>query len=90
VIEVGGGPARAPYNIEWATNLPRYNTDPATFAYWADQIESGEVEIYISDGSPETVTVPEGWTDSLNEELLKEDGHRVIVEMSGPAATPVA
>ncbi|HYH11857.1 MAG TPA: polysaccharide deacetylase family protein [Thermomicrobiales bacterium] len=79
VIEVGGGPTRAPYHVDWATNLSRYNTEPEMFWYWADQISSGELEIYVSDGNTETVTIPQGWEKILNEELVREDGRRVVI-----------
>jgi peptidoglycan/xylan/chitin deacetylase (PgdA/CDA1 family) len=89
VLEVGGGPARAPYHVEWATNLTRYNTHPDVFQYWADQIESGEMAIYVSDGSAETVTVPEGWIGALDQDRVREDGRRIIVQMTDPA-TPTS
>jgi peptidoglycan/xylan/chitin deacetylase (PgdA/CDA1 family) len=89
VLEVGGGPARAPYSVDWATNLSRYNTEPEVFRYWADQIESGEVAVYVSDGSVETVTVPEGWVESLDQDLIRKDGRRITVQMTEPA-TPAA
>lgn len=79
VIEVGGGPTRAPYHVKWATNLSRYNTEPEVFQYWADQISSGEIEVYVSDGNTQTVTIPKGWEKMLNKERVREDGRRVVI-----------
>jgi peptidoglycan/xylan/chitin deacetylase (PgdA/CDA1 family) len=80
VLEVGGGPARSPFHIEWTTNLSRYNTDPGLFWEWADIMDAGEVELFVSDGDPDTVTVPEGWEEALNQELISEDGRSIVVE----------
>lgn len=79
VIEVGGGPALAPYHVDWQPNLSRYNTDPEGFWYWADQISAGEIEIFTSDGDPETVTIPAEWEDALNTDLVRQDGRRVVI-----------
>jgi len=79
VIEVGGGPARAPYHVEWDTNLSRYNTEPEMFWYWADQISSGEIDVYVSDGNTQTITIPEDWKDMVNTDLVREDGRRLVL-----------
>lgn len=86
VLEVGGGPTRSPFHIEWTTNLWRYNTEPGMFWGWADAIESGEVELFVSDGSVETVTVPEGWEGALDQDRILEDGRRIVVETTGASA----
>ncbi len=80
VVEVGGGPTRSPFHIEWKTNIWRYNTEPSVFWDWADVIESGEVELFVSDGDASVVTVPEGWETSLDQDLILEDGRRIVIE----------
>ena len=74
VLEVGGGPTRSPFSLEWTTNQSRANTDPETFWYWAEQIEAGEVEMFLSDGNPDVVTIPAGWEEYVNVDLLEQDG----------------
>jgi peptidoglycan/xylan/chitin deacetylase (PgdA/CDA1 family) len=82
VIEVSGGPTRAPYDVDWSVDQTRYNTHPDVFWYWADQMTSGATDIYVSDGSAETVTVPEGWIDGLDQDRIRADGRRIIVQMT--------
>jgi peptidoglycan/xylan/chitin deacetylase (PgdA/CDA1 family) len=83
VLEVWGGPTRSPFHLEWSTAISRYNTEPSVFWEWADIIESGDVELFVSDGDPDIVTVPEGWEESLDQDRILEDGRRIVVEMSG-------
>ena len=85
VVEVGGGPTRSPFHIEWKTNIWRYNTEPSVFWSWADAIESGGVDLFVSDGDAGVVTVPEGWETALDENLIAEDGRRIVIESSGSA-----
>jgi peptidoglycan/xylan/chitin deacetylase (PgdA/CDA1 family) len=73
VIEVSGGTAASPYSTRWEVSLGRYNTDPATFQYWADQFSSGETQVYVSDGDPNVLTVRSGWEEYVDMELLAED-----------------
>ncbi len=87
VLEVGGGPSRSPYHEEWRTNLPRINTDPEIFWGWAERIESGEVDLFVSDGELEYVTVPEGWESTLNTSTLAEDGCELLIAKSAPASS---
>ncbi len=85
VLEVGGGPTRSPFHIEWQTNLWRYNTEPSVFWGWAETIESGEIDLFVSDGNVTTVTVPEGWEDALHQDRIAEDGRRIVIESSAGA-----
>ena len=85
ILEVGASPARSPFHIEWTTNLSRYNTSPEIFWEWAESMDSGETVVFVSDGDVETVTIPEGWEEMLNEELIAEDGRRIVVETTGEA-----
>jgi peptidoglycan/xylan/chitin deacetylase (PgdA/CDA1 family) len=80
VLEVTGGPTRSPFHTEWTPNLTRINTYPDTFEYWTEQIESGEVEIFVSDGDPSYVTIPDGWEARISEAILTEDGREVLVQ----------
>ncbi len=87
ILEVGASPARSPFHVEWTPNLSRYNTEPTIFWQWAESMDSGETVVFVSDGDASTVTVPEGWEEALNEELIAEDGRRIVVEATGtPAA----
>lgn len=79
VLEVGGGPARSPFSLKWTTNQSRCNTDPTSFWSWADKVESGEVEMFMSDGDPDVVTVPAGWEEHVNHDLLERDGRMLRV-----------
>jgi peptidoglycan/xylan/chitin deacetylase (PgdA/CDA1 family) len=83
VLEVWGGPTRSPFHLEWSTAISRYNTEPSVFWEWADIIESGEVELFVSDGDADIVTVPEGWEGALDQDRILEDGRRIIIETSG-------
>lgn len=59
VVEVAGGPSPSPSSGEWSRmSINRYNTDPEMWAYWTGLIESGEVTIFVSDGNPATVSIP--------------------------------
>lgn len=80
VVEVSGGPVSSPYSILWTKNLMRYNSNPASFDYWADQFSTGATPIYISDGDPTALTVPPGWEDSVNIRLLVDDGLKLNVD----------
>lgn len=86
ILEVGASPARSPFHIEWTPNLSRYNTEPATFWQWAESMDSGETVVFVSDGDVTTVTIPEGWEEVLNEDLVAEDGRRIVVESTGASA----
>jgi peptidoglycan/xylan/chitin deacetylase (PgdA/CDA1 family) len=74
VLEVGGGPVSSPYSIRWAANQMRCHTDPASFEYWADQFTNGDMQVYVSDGDPNVLTMPSGWEEYVNVTLLMEDG----------------
>jgi peptidoglycan/xylan/chitin deacetylase (PgdA/CDA1 family) len=80
VLEVGGGPTSSPYSTRWTVSQTRYNTDPAGFEFWGDQFLTGEMQVYVSDGDPSVLTVPSGWEEYVDMELLAEDslGLRVI------------
>ncbi len=87
ILEVGASPARSPFHIEWTPNLSRYNTSPEIFWQWAESMDSGDTVVFVSDGDIGTVAIPEGWEEMLNEELIAEDGRRIVVETTGePAA----
>ena len=85
VLEVWGGPTRSPFHLEWSTAISRYNTEPSVFWGWAETIESGDVELFVSDGNAAIVTVPEGWESALNQDRILEDGRRIVIETSEEA-----
>lgn len=73
VIGVSGGTSASPYSTRWEVSLGRFNANPATFQYWADQFSSGKTQVYVSDGDPNVLTVPSGWEEYVDMELLAED-----------------
>ncbi len=75
VVAVNGGPAISPYSTKFSMlDVYRFNTTPDLFAYYADQMVSGEISIFVSDGDPETVTVPADLEQSVNLEMLRSTG----------------
>lgn len=75
VLAVNGGPAPPPYADTFApVEVPRANTEPALFAYWAKQIAAGEVAIFVSDGDPGTVTVPAELAEGIEVGWLEQRG----------------
>jgi hypothetical protein len=59
VVEVSGGFSPSPSSGEWSRkSIHRINTDPETWSYWMAQVETGDATMFVSDGNPGTVTVP--------------------------------
>ena len=80
VIAVTGGPAVSPYSVNFTTvEVFRYNTEPGVFSYWAERIERQEVSLFVSDGDPETVTVPAVLADAVNRDKLVDKGLELSV-----------
>ena len=74
VLEVGGGPTRSPFSESWTSNQSRSNSDPATFWGWTELVTAGEIDVFVSDGNPDVVTIPAGWEEYLNLDRIEEDG----------------
>jgi hypothetical protein len=59
VVEVSGGFSPSPSSGEWSRqSIHRINTDPESWSYWMSQVDTGEATMFVSDGNPGTVTVP--------------------------------
>jgi len=73
VLAVNGGPAAPPYADVFApVEVPRFNAEPELFTYWAEQIETSVVPIFVSDGDPDTVTVPADLAEAVNTGWLEK------------------
>ena len=59
VVEVSGGFSPSPSSGEWSRrSIHRINTDPESWSYWMGQVETDDATMFVSDGNPGTVTVP--------------------------------
>ena len=52
------------------TGTVQAGEDASCSTFWLDQIKEGRVERYVSDGDPNTVTVPEAQEDKVDEAKL--------------------
>ncbi len=60
IVEVSGGPSPSPSSGIWTRwEISRFNTDPESWANWTGRMENGETTLFISDGNPATVTIPD-------------------------------
>ena len=75
VLAVNGGPAISPYSVlSHPEETFRIASDPDVVEYWQQQIASGDSAIFVSDGEPDTVTVPASWVESVNMDFLERKG----------------
>lgn len=75
VMGVSGGPAISPHSRGFeAVGTYRINTELDLLAHWQEEIESGEVSIFVSDGMPDVVTVPAELEDGVDSEKLERKG----------------
>jgi peptidoglycan/xylan/chitin deacetylase (PgdA/CDA1 family) len=59
IMGVEGGPSVSPSSGDWTRwDIARFNTDRAVWGYWKEQIETGGLTLFTSDGNPATVTIP--------------------------------
>jgi len=57
-VAVAGGPSVSPSSDNWDPwVITRVNTDDATLGYWQDQIDTGAMTMYTSDGDPTTTAI---------------------------------
>ncbi len=81
ILLVGANPAPSPISTKLdLMSLPRVRaagieTVEADLAWWLENISEGEQ--YISDGNPDTVTLPRGKEDNIDKEKLK--GKQLVV-----------
>jgi len=75
VLAVNGGPAISPYSVSFfPAETYRIASEPGVLAYWQEQIASGATPVFVSDGNPETVTVPASYQDEGDTEQLDHKG----------------
>jgi peptidoglycan/xylan/chitin deacetylase (PgdA/CDA1 family) len=78
VLKVGSNPAVAPNNKKFdATKLPRVrasemNTAGTGLYDWLKHFEKNPNERYISDGDPNSIAIPEGELESINQDSIKD------------------
>ncbi len=78
VLLVGSNPAPSPNSIKFdASKLPRIrasemNTAGTGIYDWLTHFEKNPHERYISDGNPDTITIPEEETEKVNLEAIKD------------------
>ena len=67
IVEVSGGFSPSPSSGEWdRRSIHRINTDPESWSYWMSQVETGEATMFVSDGNPGTVTVPNQLAEDID------------------------
>lgn len=80
VLAVNGGPAISPYSVSFfPAETYRIASEPGVLAYWQEQIASGATPVFVSDGNPETVTVPASYQDEVDTEKLDHKGLQLRV-----------
>lgn len=80
-LMVGSEPALSPSHVEFDPMwIPRINADDGQLGDWFSYVEDNPGIIYVSDGNPNTVTIPENLHPSLVDTLddTKIEGKDVI------------
>jgi hypothetical protein len=67
---VGSNPVVSPASVAWDPIwIPRVQAFDESLAYWFDVFTSGGTVLYVSDGNPETITIPDPLPGYLGDEL---------------------
>lgn len=83
ILNVGWDPDKSPYHKDFnplaihrirASELQKYVQNVGMYS-WIEQFEKGSLQRFVSDGDPDTVTVPEKYKDKIDEKQL---GNRKI------------
>jgi peptidoglycan/xylan/chitin deacetylase (PgdA/CDA1 family) len=80
-LMVGAEPAPSPVHVEFDPMwIPRINADDEQLEQWFGYVEANPGIIYVSDGNPDTITVPEDLDPSLVDTLdeAKAEGKEII------------
>lgn len=71
ILLVGANPAPSPFDLNFnPLRLPRVRADGTELPRWLEHFDNKPEERYISDGDPNTVTVPKNLSNRLNESRL--------------------
>ena len=89
VVAVGGGPSVSPSSLAWDPwVIARVNTDDTTLGHWQEQIDTGAMTLYTSDGNPSTITVPEDLpgdiVDQFDAEIIAGEGRILLRYAADP------
>lgn len=77
ILLVGANPARSPFDKKFdPLRLPRVRADGTELSRWIDHFRNKPEERYISDGDPNTVTIPQHQLELLEESKLKDKNLR--------------
>jgi len=90
ILLVGGGPSVSPDSAKWDPwAITRFNTDESTLGYWREQIETGAMTMYTSDGNPAVLTIPDELPEDLaghfDREVIASRGRSVLQYGAEPA-----
>lgn len=78
ILEVGWDPYRSPFHKDFdplrirRVRASKTNVDGVGMYDWLDRFESGQRIRYISDGSPNTIVIPDSYSEILKESLMED------------------
>ncbi|KYH34001.1 polysaccharide deacetylase [Clostridium tepidiprofundi DSM 19306] len=84
ILNVGWDPNRSPYHIKfnpmsihriWASDLQKYVKGVGIYD-WIKRFDKGERTRYISDGNPNTITIPKGYLEVIDKNRI---GNRKVI-----------
>ncbi|MFP4201265.1 MAG: hypothetical protein ACLFS8_07655, partial [Clostridia bacterium] len=74
VVLVGAEPAPSPHSVEFRPlETPRIRASGDQWDLWFGEFEDNPSRRYVSDGDPDTITVPASLAGELDEESVAED-----------------
>jgi len=78
-------------------DITRFNTDDESHGIWFGSLERGDIPLYVSDGNPDTVTIPDPLpsylVNELDPEFIAQQGKTLVtyeVPAGGGTADAVA
>jgi peptidoglycan/xylan/chitin deacetylase (PgdA/CDA1 family) len=83
VLSASGGPSVSPSSVAWDPwAIARVNTDNAILGHWQEQIDTGGMTLYTSDGNSSTVAVPDDLAgdivDQFDAEFITREGRFLL------------
>lgn len=76
---VGANPTASPATTNYdRLQIARIQAN-ASWDYWMDQIDQGNVPLYVSDGDPHTISAPSSVSDILDSDKLANQGVHAVV-----------